>query len=76
MTASVVASTSDERKNETKEFQMNTQLFIVPQLLEGVGPINAAAKKMAEQTGSGVSFHAFDGRDSERYFRGNIQVQS
>lgn len=52
MTVSVVASTSDERKNETKEFQMNTQLFIVPQLLEGVGPINAAAKKMAEQMGT------------------------
>lgn len=31
---------------------MNTQLFIVPQLLEGVGPINAAAKKMAEQMGT------------------------
>ena len=30
---------------------MNTQLFIVPQLLEGVGPINAATKKMAEQMG-------------------------
>jgi hypothetical protein len=31
---------------------MNKQLFIVPQLLEGVGPINAAAKKMAEQMGT------------------------
>ena len=31
---------------------MNTQLFIVPQLLEGVGPINAATKKMAEQMGT------------------------
>jgi len=31
---------------------MNTQLFIVPQLLEGVGPINAATKNMAEQMGT------------------------
>ena len=31
---------------------MNTQMFIVPQLLEGIGPINAATKKMAKQMGT------------------------
>jgi hypothetical protein len=29
----------------------NMQMFIVPQLLEGLGPVNAAAKKMAGQMG-------------------------